>query len=558
MWSGRTLFNGRLILRDDGEPLGGASLSARMRSPDADSPDFTLAETDEEGRFELTREHKRVSAFDLHLGGRFHEGSSILRLDGADLPPDGDLGEVVVSEVRNVPFVLRNPQDEPIAGGTADAAGTRSAPTGNDGRSTLPWLPRSVDWMRVEADGFVPAEVALPEIVAEALVVVLEPSNLLAVDLVAPLGGDPAQFKVVLRREEGVTEPPIEDAMEQRAHVGTWAYPPYDLMQVSPASYLAASPEPDGVATFRSLRSGVEIELEVRGITGEAVFHRRTLAPFDPTETRRIEVTFGDEVRVFRGRVLDSEENPLEFASLQLGNRILGRTNKEGAFLCFLLDEEPQTLLIQHEACSILFLHDYVAPADGRPVEFRLSPAHNVTIEVVDESGRPVPQAEVWIQQEGFTTNTHRIDGSRHVATSLTDNPFEIVTRLAGRVYTQEHSSVVPEARVVVPVHGAVVAVVSDATSAGREGRFLLALEPAEGDPALLLTESRASSPNRSAGLRIEIPAVHPGVYQASLHYTPSDVERAAGRAEETSDPIPVTVEAGEETEIQLDLTGGA
>jgi len=191
-----------------------------------------------------------------------------------------------------------------------------------------------------------------------------------------------------------------------------------------------------------------------------------------------------------------------------------------------------------------------VAPAGAEPVEFRLHPARRVTIEVVDEAGNPVPQAKVWIAQEGFTTNTHPIAGNRHVATSLTDNPFEIVTHLAGRVYRQEHSSQIPEARVVVPVHGSLVAIVSSAASDGLEGSLQLVLTPADTEPAEPVIETRPCAPN----LRITMPAVHPGVYQASLQYEPSPEERAAGLETRSSDPVQVTIEAGKESQLRLGL----
>jgi len=204
---------------------------------------------------------------------------------------------------------------------------------------------------------------------------------------------------------------------------------------------------------------------------------------------------------------------------------------------------------LQHQAGSTLFLHDYVVP-DGQEVELRLRPARNVTIEVVDEAGEPVPEAEVWILQEGFITNTHRIDENRHVASSLTDNVFRIEVRVGGRKYLQEHTSDHAEARVVVPVHGSVLARVSDATTGSRPGQLLLILRPVEGQAGDALVASHVSEPR----LALEIAAVLPGRYAASIQYVPTDDERAAGRQEEQSAPLPITVQAKQRTEIQLEL----
>jgi len=228
----------------------------------------------------------------------------------------------------------------------------------------------------------------------------------------------------------------------------------------------------------------------------------------------------------------------------------LGWTDEQGAFQCFLVEPRPGTLLIQHQACSTTFLHDYAVPTSGREVEFRLQPARRVTIEVVDATGRPVPQAEVWIRQEGFIQNTHRIEANRHIASSLTERPFQIEVRLAGRKYVKEHSPDVPEARVLVPVHGSVMASVSGSTTRARAGRLSLVLEPTEGDGDALV-EGRDVL---SGELSIEISAVLPGRYDEYLLHTPTDDERAAGREEQRSASVSVTVKAEQRTELRLDI----
>jgi hypothetical protein len=173
-----------------------------------------------------------------------------------------------------------------------------------------------------------------------------------------------------------------------------------------------------------------------------------------------------------------------------------------------------------------------------------------MTIAVVDEAGAPMPQATVWILREGFTSNTHRIEGHRHLASSLGPTPLEVQVRLAGRIYAEPFTAPVPEAQVVVPVHGSASAAVPDATTAARAGQFTLVLSPPAGEQAEPVTASHASGP----ALRLEIGAVYPGAYEAWLEYRPSDEEREAGAGDERSAPVPVAVEAGRETELQLDL----
>jgi len=284
-------LRGRVVTRSDARPLAGAWLSAMVRSPDSESPELLADQADDEGRFELRRKSERISTLDLHLGGGFHQSPSILVLDGSELPADGDLGDVSVADVREVQILVRSREGEPIRGATAVAGGTRSAPTGEDGRCMLRWVPLAVTLLRAEAAGFVPTEVGLAPTLPDPLVIELEPASLLVVRVIPLAGGDPGQFRVVLRCENGVAGGPIRDQVDQAMYVDVWSPPPDDLMQEPLALFLAGQPSgPEGLVRFRALRVGAPLQLEVRGMTGTEVRHRRTLESFQPGEARRIEV----------------------------------------------------------------------------------------------------------------------------------------------------------------------------------------------------------------------------------------------------------------------------
>jgi hypothetical protein len=547
----RAALRGRLLAASDGAPLSGSSLCARLRAPGETEPELVYAQADQDGRFELASARAAISAFELRFGNLFEESLPILELEGAAVPLDGELGDLLVEGVRDVRFLLHEAGGAPIQGGFARAAGIQSEPTDSEGRSQLRKLPTSARRLWAEAAGFVPREIELGPALPDPLRIQLEPASVLEVRLRPPKGGSLSQFKVVVRREEGVVAGPVRNKLQQMAYVGASAMPTSDLWNAPLSSYLAATAEePSGVATFRALALGVALELEVRGITGPEVYHRQTLVPFHAGEERRIEVALGEGLVVFRGRVVDAAGEPLARATVQRDGAILGWTDEQGGFLYFLVNAGPGTLVVQHEGCSTLFLHDYVVPPGGEEVVLRLNPARNVTIEVVDESGAPVPEAEVWILQEGFITNTHRIDIHRHVASSLTDNVFQIETRVGGRKYLQDHSSDRPEARVVVPVHGSVLAQVTDATTSGRPGRMRVLLTPSEGQPGDPLVGERASAPE----LAFEFGAVLPGSYTAVLQYVPTDDERAAGAQELESAPQTIDVKPRQRTEVRLEL----
>ncbi|MBK8979191.1 MAG: hypothetical protein IPM29_25120 [Planctomycetes bacterium] len=546
-------LRGRLVACDDRAPLGDARVAATLRIAETATPVLASDTTDADGRFVLDAPDESLVGLELRLGDSYVASPPILTLQQGELPADGDLGDVIVRDVRHVPFLALDERGAPIGGAVAAAAGLRSRPTGRDGRGELRWLSRAVDRMDVTAPRFVPAVREIPAVVAERLVVTLVLANELEVALQLPDGADPGQFKVALYGEQAITAAPVADRITQQRHVSAWTVPQLALYAAAPDTYLCAQPDSDGRAVFRALRPGIEIGLHVCGITGDMVYHSGTIAPLAPAERRRIVVSLADRMIVFRGRVVDDAGSPLSRACVQLGGQLLGWTTDDGSFCCYLATPETATLILQHRACATRYVPDYAVPIDGRPVEFRLGAARPVTIEVVDVNGTPMPEAEVWTRYAGFTTNTHRLGGARHVASSTPDAPFELIVNLAGRTYRQPHVPAESSARVVVPLHGRVAAHVASTSTAGRTGRFSLILAPVDVEAGDAISVRRPSAD----GLRLELPAVHPGTYRASLAYEPSDTERRSGRSRSTSEPVLVTVTGGLDSVLNLALPAG-
>ncbi len=546
----RPLLFGRLVLRDDGSPVGDAPLVVMLDSLNTPRPTWRNATTDEAGRFEILIPLERLDEVELRLGHRFHECPSILRLEKAELPDDGDLGDVVVENVRHVSFRMQDAEEEPIPGGVAVAAGVQSEPTGEDGRGELRWIARAADRLVAEARGFVPTEARIPSVVVEPLVVTMGRANELVVKLHLPEGAKPSQFKVVLHGEEQITAGPAGGLPDRRRHVSEAWYPP-DIFGWDLAAHLCARPDAQtGTVAFYALRPGIELTLEVHGMSGIVVYHSERVPPLAPAEHREIEVQLETGLITFRGHVLDMDGNPLERASLNLGFEELGYTNAEGAFECFLAESRPGILLVSHVRYTTLYLADYAVPTDGQPVEFRLKPARPLTIEVVDENGTPLPGAELSLLYGEVAFFVGEIEGNRRVVPAMPDGPFEIRAILAGRGFEQPHDPAISEATVVLPVPGSAFTVLDGAITAGRTGRFGLVLRAPGLEPFHPLVEILPAAP----GLRLEIPIVFPGTYQAELNYIPSNEEKAAGQERVRSEPVTIEVESGRETEVRLTL----
>ncbi|HEX9792710.1 MAG TPA: hypothetical protein VGC54_01890, partial [Planctomycetota bacterium] len=318
-------------------------------------------------------------------------------------------------------------------------------------------------------------------------------------------------------------------------------------------SALIGSPDADGMVLFRSLVPGVELDLEIRGITGAAVYHHERLAPLGVTEDRHHEVALGASLRAFRGRVTDLAGNPLVRATVQLGGQILGWTDPAGEFSCFTVEEDPKTLVVAHRSAATLFLKDYVIPLDGAPVELRLEPALRVVVEVVDEAGKPVPDAVVYVLRGGFTSTTHALGDGRFETGGMSSDLVRIQTRVAGRIYLQEHDPAQPKARVVVPLHGSLTVELA-APPPAREGDYRVVLQAR--DAEVYLVQSAAIT--AAGGWRCTFPFVLPSTYLAELHYSPTQAEQAAGEEPATiAASQAVRVAPGADTEIRLAVGPG-
>ncbi|MBU1534087.1 carboxypeptidase-like regulatory domain-containing protein, partial [Myxococcota bacterium] len=105
------------------------------------------------------------------------------------------------------------------------------------------------------------------------------------------------------------------------------------------------------------------------------------------------------------GTVIDHKDNPVEAAQVTCEERSTGRvhrtlTDKQGRFLFHL----PSLVFCTLVAQTHLFLPSeaQIAAPESKNVLLRLSPKSGITVEVLDESGNPLPKAEVAISGPGI------------------------------------------------------------------------------------------------------------------------------------------------------------
>lgn len=554
-------LRGTLVHAGSRAPAAGVDVRLRYFQPNVAAGSAgeqrTMAHTEGDGSFTLRLDRCGVAdleRIELRLGGD-PAGPPLYRAEGSAIPAGGDLGEIEVAGLRDVPFLLLARDGTPVAGAIVKAGSTRSQPSGADGSGVVRDLPRAVGLLRVEADGFVPAEQTIPEPLLGPIEFRLAPANRLTIELRPPAGADPAGFRVCLEHPERLFEPEGEDRDDLFAHL---ANPHWWVTRVAPGGdivHAGEAPDRQGLVVFRALRPGVELKVVVESISGNVVFHEGVVAPLSAVESRRLLVELDPGLRAFRGRVLDAAGLPLVRAQLQIGNQILDWTDGTGSFEAFTTTAEPQTLLVSHETCATLFLPDYVIPGDGIPVEFQLQPALTIRIEVVDEDGAPVLGAEVYTRRHGFTTNAVEVAPGRFEASRLSPGQLEIMTRVMGRTLLQPHDPAIPTARVVVPFRdsGKVRVELAGTRSWSAASSYMLSLHPKDPD---------AADPQHLFSIRpelgsFEFAVVPPGDYAAVLFAIPSPEEQAAGRQMEQIATAGVTVERGQESRVVLEVGAG-
>jgi hypothetical protein len=299
---------------------------------------------------------------------------------------------------------------------------------------------------------------------------------------------------------------------------------------------------------FQSLRSDVELNLKILGRSGPSVFYRKILKPLGPQEIRRHVIDLQQVGSIFHGRVTDLEGNPLVRASVQLGNQILARTDSSGEFSCLVNESKEKTLLLGHRSSATLFVHNYLVPTHGAAVEFRLEPARSDIIEVVDESGAAIADAQLFILRDGFVTGTRALGNGRFEASGLSSKGVRVQVTVAAKTYVQDLNPHEATTQFVVPVHGSLVIDFSPPPEPGA-GQYSVVLVGLKEDSWIVLTQD-VSAAN---GWRCEFPLILPGEYDAVVNYTPSPQEQQEGLSERSiSDTLTVSIEPGQRSQLVL------
>lgn len=543
-----TNIRGRLLSSSSMAPIATTTLSALYTPMDGGRQEHKNSKTDQEGYFTLQIDPAMVDRLDLYLGMSTRQNVPFLRMTASEIPPDGELGVIHVESLRTIRFLLKDRQGVPISSGIAKAAGLSSEPTDKKGKGVLPWVPAEIASMRFVAPGFVPAEVMLQEIVPDPLIVLMDYGNRLEVELILPAGVDVSQFRATLKCDSVMIDGPAADTVELLDYYGEGSQPYYQAPGNMVGSLLVARVNHEGLIVFQSLRSDVELNLEVLGITGSTPYHQELLQPLGQQEVRRHVVDLTKTGSVFRGRVTDLNGNPLVRATVQLGGQILAWTDNLGEFSCLVKETEAKTLLASHQSSATLYMPDFLVPLHGTAVELKLEPALRVTIEVIDEAGHPIADAKAFTLRGGFTTTTHSLGGGRFETGGLSSETIGIRVQVAGKTYEQDHNPADPIAEVVVPLHGSLSVEFKPPAQPGP-GKYSVAIRYMNSEEWIFQSQLLSAADDWNCDFLL----VYPGEYEVSAKYSPSAEEEASGLNKAAIGEMrTVRVEAGQTSQVRL------
>lgn len=544
---------GRVVEAQGGLPVPGARLSCTVVWQGNYSTD-TGTTTDDSGRFELPlgdrtfRSLRFVKVTDAE--GRGNTSEEFRR---EDLGPELDVGDLRLERPpsRDVPFVVRDPEGQPIAKAIATLGDLASTPTGRDGRSALESLPLGAKELRVAAHGFWTRVVALPGRLADPLQIVLERGNELAIEIEGVPGDVDGRIAVHLIAKEALF-----------ANSDSWL-PGWIVREVTLGACWSAHPkrgevncscDESGRLVVEDLRPGLPITL--RAIAGfEDPFLETTIPPLGRAERRRVALRFPETKCVISGRTLADDGAPLPRVRLALirgdGKSDSRLSDRDGRFVFSLREAGEFQIVAERKGWAAE--EQPVTVREGAPaqVEIRLQPSRHVVVDVVNPRGERVPGVRLEVRPPaGFVVPSPREDrAGRFHFDDLPPVPSVLRLSLAGETQERPIDPFVPELRIEVPAYGRVEFTWDPAVlpAAAPEANLysLIVLRPI-GSSREPLTFGNLAEP------RGEFPVVLPGDYTLGLETYSNPTADAPERWRVLRPPVPVHVVADRTETVPL------
>jgi RNA polymerase sigma-70 factor (ECF subfamily) len=473
------VVRGRFVRAGDGAPAAGPALGVHIwvRFEGGSHSPMTGAPCDDRGAFEIGLVDSQRSAGRVgreersarvehvivdYFGGAAGELPARFERSLSPALATVDLGEIRVEAGRNVHFLVVDREGRPVVG--ARAAGpnsqTRSS-TDENGRGVLLGVSPGAAVLEVGARGYSIARVVVqPEggSASAPVIATLEKGPMLEFQLEAPRETDYERWSA---------------RIESRAELwaGSNSSGPAKLHRLVSPKFLAGAWGRDsgstlvqfdssGRVTLACVAPGVEVRLEVSNEV-QTYLHEATVPGLGPTEHRVVPIAIESPPFALRGRVLDLDGAPLDFASVSVhGERTRGKavSDPDGRFEIdgYVREGDLVDVLVALGGYATARVSGIELTRELEPLEVRLQAGIELRATIVEADGAPVPDLRLVASAEGFADVAARaLENGRYEFASIAPRTLTLWTERSGRRFDWLRDATAQELVLTLPAHGA-------------------------------------------------------------------------------------------------------
>lgn len=456
-------IKGRILSHGTREGLQGSLIAKFQMATESGS---TQSWADPSGRFRVLLDRDTVHVTLAIADARFL-GTRTIEVQGP-FDQGRNLGDIEIDSVHQIAFRVRDTSGHPIAGAVGEISETwsESEPTDDEGKSVIS-TDQGKRELRVGKLGYATTAVPVPEDSTAPLDVELRPGNQLVIavrlaDGSIPGAGHPSPC-VHLSSTDALFAGPHDmlDALLRRTGVSE----SFEEGKGAEGSNIAFVPDEHGRVVVAGFRPGAEVLVQLRGPMLDELLDE-SFVVMNAAGTKTITLHPQVMPQQFVGVVRTRNGDPIDGASVSMWvkeSRNPGRetaSGAEGRFEIGAIFASSVHVLIEKEGFVPLRQHDVPVPLNGAQHDFILIPSHDVTIVLVDESGRRVvEEAEVVVRISGAPEDEQPGapedlgDGS-YVARGLPPGPIEITASVGVCHVGIQHDSRTHTARLVIPSEG--------------------------------------------------------------------------------------------------------
>jgi RNA polymerase sigma-70 factor (ECF subfamily) len=457
-------LKGRIVEARTRAPLARAHVQAFVAWSDGGNTTEVGATADEAGRFETPLLEENFLTFELSsLTDANGLGTGSLKLQRSEIGPGLDLGDIPLErpESHDVQFVVRDPKGSAIPGAVANAGKLVSQATDERGLGALDSVPVETSSMRIYARGFWAGTVEIPRDAHDPLSVVLDPGNELAIELIGLSAYRQEDIELQLASEKPTfanSNSWLPDWTIREVTAGTcWSASPSS--KVRKIGFTTCAVDDAGRFVAQDLQTDVPMTLRVFGPFQEQL-DELVIEPLGRSERRCVKIQLKEPARILQGRVRSAEGDPIARTKITLTRADKESWSREcgadGSFHFPLPADGIFSLAASKRGWCDREIPTLESALSVSPLELRLEPGHDVTVDVFDGKGARVPDphldarapsmSKVWLSSEDREGRLH-----------IQDLPGTICTltlRVGGIERDLAHDARVPEARFELPVLG--------------------------------------------------------------------------------------------------------